>query len=97
MAGSKNHLRAFVSQIELLGVEYVAQLEISITTGGVFDSPVPEPASEPGGTVLLHFDSCNSGTVSYEIPSINRTGVIPIERVARDNVALCEMIIGAAD
>ena len=97
MAGSKNHLRAFVSQIELLGVEYVAQLEISITTGGVFDSPVPEPASEPGGTVLLHFDSCNSGMVSYEIPSINRTGVIPIERVARDNVALCEMIIGAAD
>jgi hypothetical protein len=187
MAGSENHLRAFVSQIERLGVEYVAQvldqaevdailgksnpvqfeinaglndawyypatsgqgffitvfpdlelvalawftydterpagdveailgdaghrwltatgpysgseaqLEISITTGGIFDSSVPAPVSDPGGSVLLHFDGCNSGTVSYEIPSINRTGVVPIERVALDNVALCEAIIGVAD
>jgi len=187
MAGSKNHLRAFVSQIERLGVEYVAQvldqaevdailgksisgefeinaglndawyypetngqgffitvfpdlelvslawftydterpaedveanlgdaghrwltatgpyngnnaqLEIAVTSGGVFDSTEPVPASEPAGTILLHFNGCNSGTVTYDIPSINRTGVIPIERVAQDNVALCEMIVGAAD
>jgi hypothetical protein len=185
LAGSKNHLRAFVSQIELLGVEYVAQvldqsevdailgksttgvfeinpglndawyypettgqgffitvfpnlelislawftydterpaedveaflgdaghrwltavgpysgdeaqLEITITTGGVFDSAEPEPDNAPGGTIQLYFDGCNNGTVNYDIPSINRTGTIPIERVAADNVALCEALIEA--
>ena len=74
-----------------------AQLEIAVTSGGVFDSTEPVPASEPAGTILLHFNGCNSGTVTYDIPSINRTGVIPIERVAQDNMALCEMIVGAAD
>lgn len=187
LAGSKNHLRAFVSQIELLGVGYVAQvldqaevdailgksttgefvinpglndawynpetdgqgffitvlpdlellsiawftydtehpeadavanlgnaghrwltatgpfsgnqaqLEISITSGGIFDSSEPMPTSEAGGTIVLHFEDCASGTVGYDIPSIDRTGMIPIVRVALDNVALCEAIIGAAD
>jgi len=187
LAGSKNHLRAFVGQIELLGVGYVAQvldqaevdailgkstagvfkisaglndawyypettgqgffvtvfpdlelvtlawftydterpaedvtailgdvghrwltatgpfngnqaeLEIAITTGGVFDSAEPKPASTPGGTILLQFDDCKTGSVDYDIPSINRTGVIPIQRVALDNVALCEAITQAAN
>jgi hypothetical protein len=187
LAGSKNHLRAFVSQIELLGVGYVAQvldqaevdailgksttgefvinpglndawynpetdgqgffitvlpdlellsiawftydtehpeadavanlgnaghrwltatgpfsgnqaqLEISITSGGIFDSSEPMPTSEAGGTIVLHFEDCASGTVGYDNPSIDRTGMIPIGRGALDNVALCEAIIGAAD
>jgi hypothetical protein len=67
-----------------------AQLEIDLTTGGIFDSADPKPDHAPGGTILLHFDDCKSGTVSYEIPSINRMGVVPIERLAMDNVALCE-------
>ena len=182
IAGSKNHLRAFVSQIEGTGIEYVAQvldqsevdailgkpvsnefeinpglndawyypetdgqgffitvfpdletvslawftydteqpaegivanlgdpghrwltaigpysgnealLEISITSGGIFDSTEPVPESTPGGTIQIHFDDCSSGTVSYDIPSINQVGVIPIQRVAVDNVALCETL-----
>ena len=182
LAGSKNHLRAFVSQIELLGVGYVAQvldqsevdailgkpsadvfeinaglndawyypetsgqgffitvfpnlelvslawftydterpaegvnanlgdaghrwitalgpysgddaqLEITITTGGVFDSRGPVPDDAPGGTIQLHFDDCYSGTVNYDIPSINRIGSVPIVRAAPDNVALCEAL-----
>ena len=74
-----------------------AQLEISITTGGIFDATQPEPDSAPGGTIVLHFDDCKSGTVSYDIPSINRTGVVPIQRVAEDNVALCRALIEVAD
>ncbi|MGB5291656.1 MAG: DUF2202 domain-containing protein [Lysobacterales bacterium] len=187
LAGSKNHLRAFVSQIESTGVEYVAQvldqsevdailgkpvsnefvinpglndawyypatdgqgffvtvfpyletvslawftydterpaegveanlgdpghrwltaigpysgnealLEISITSGGLFDSTEPVPESTPGGTIQIHFDDCSSGTVSYDIPSINQVGVIPIQRVAADNVALCEALTGSTD
>ena len=67
-----------------------AELTINITTGGLFDSNVLQPEHAPGGTIRLHFDDCNSGTVSYEIPSINQMGVVPIERVAPDNIALCE-------
>lgn len=47
--------------------------------------------------MLLHFEDCNSGTVNYDIPSINRSGVVPIERVALDNAAWCEALIGAAE
>lgn len=73
-----------------------AQLDISITSGGIFDSAEPLPVSIPGGTILLQFQDCNSGSLSYDIPSINRTGLIPIERVAADNIALCEALIGMA-
>jgi len=44
------------------------------------------------GTIILTFTSCNSGTVEYDIPSINRQGVVPIERVASDNISLCKML-----
>ena len=74
-----------------------AQLEITITTGGVFDSTDPKPDHAPGGTILLEFDNCNSGVLTYDIPEINRVGLVPIERVAADNVALCEALIEAAN
>lgn len=74
-----------------------AQLEIYITVGGIFDSAEPVPESGPGGTILLHFDNCNSGTINYDIPSIDRTGVVLIERVAADNVGLCEMLVEASN
>ena len=70
-----------------------AQLEITVTTGGIFDSMEPVPDNAPGGTIQLHFNDCNSGIVSYDIPSINRTGEVPIKRVATDNVARCEAIL----
>jgi hypothetical protein len=71
-----------------------AQLEISVTTGGIFDLADPAPVSTPGGTILLEFDTCNSAVLTYDIPDINRVGLIPIERVAADNIALCEALIG---
>lgn len=74
-----------------------ALLEISITSGGIFDSTEPVPESTPAGTIQMHFDDCSSGTVSYDIPSINQVGVIPIQRVAADNVALCEALIGSTN
>lgn len=74
-----------------------AELQVFVTSGGVFDSEEPKPVSVTDGTIQLHFDSCNSGTVSYQISSIGRTGVVPIERVALDNVALCEALTGSAN
>jgi hypothetical protein len=34
------------------------------------------------GTMTLEFSDCASGTVSYDIPSIGRQGVVPIHRVS---------------
>jgi hypothetical protein len=60
----------------------VAILDVWVAEGGVFDSPVPEVVREPDGEIILDFQSCNQGTVTYDIPSIDRQGVIPIERTA---------------
>ena len=56
----------------------------------MFDSAEPEPEQTPDGTMTIHFSGCKAGTVVYNIPSVNRQGVVPIERIALDNVALCE-------
>jgi hypothetical protein len=65
-------------------------LDIEITQSGVFDSPEPIPKQELDGTIILEFSSCNAGTGTYDIPSIDRQGVVPIERIALDNVPFCE-------
>ena len=33
-----------------------------------------------------------AGTVTYDIPSVNRAGEVPIERIVLDNVAWCEAL-----
>ena len=70
-------------------------MNIEMTSGGTFDSASEIIRTDPpglDGTIILTFDSCNSGTVEYDIPSINRQGIVPIQRVAGDNIALCEAI-----
>jgi hypothetical protein len=70
-------------------------MNIEMTSGGLFDSATEINRTDPpgsDGTILLTFDSCNSGTVEYDIPSIDRQGIIPIQRVADDNIALCETL-----
>ncbi len=70
--------------------ENEAVLDIELTYGGVFDSPTPVPTQTLYGNIILEFSSCSAGTVTYDIPSINLHGVIPIERITLDNVGLCE-------
>lgn len=67
-----------------------AVLDIYIARGGVFNTSPPEPVLNMDGTITIEFSNCNAGTVTYDIPSIGRQGVIPIERIALDNVSLCE-------
>jgi glucose/arabinose dehydrogenase len=69
-----------------------AMLDIDLASGGVFDSGTPEVSHTPDGTIVIEFSDCNSGTLSYDIESANVQGVIPIERVVLDNVALCEAL-----
>jgi len=70
-------------------------MDIEMTSGGIFDTPTEIQRTDPpgsDGTIILTFDNCNSGTVEYDIPSINRTGTVTIRRVANDNISLCEAL-----
>jgi len=70
----------------------MAELDIIVSRGGVFDSSQYPVSREMDGTISLKFHDCNSATFSYEIDSLHLTGEIPIQRVAGDNVALCEAL-----
>ncbi len=70
----------------------IAWLDIHMTSGGVFDSPEPRPVTGPIGEVTLEFSTCNAGTITYDIPSIGRQDVIPIERIVLDNVSQCYLL-----
>jgi len=72
--------------------ENVAVLDVFVTVGGVFDSSQPITNTEPDGEIILEFSTCNAGTVTYDIASIDRQGVVPIERITLDNVSLCYLL-----
>lgn len=72
-----------------------AVLNIDITSGGVFDTQSEVEHTEPkgaDGTITLTFDDCNSALVAYDITSIGRQGSVPIQRVANDNIVVCEAL-----
>ena len=73
-----------------------ANLTIFVTSDGVFDSAQPPAFTDPAGygAMTLEFSDCANGLVSYEIASLGISGEIPIERVAPDNVSLCEELGG---
>lgn len=69
-----------------------AMLDVYLTQGGVFDSadPAAETDQNPIGTMEVQFSGCNEGMVVYDIPSLELSGSVPIERITQDNVPLCE-------
>ena len=69
-----------------------ASLTIEITSGGVFDSVEPAVEQVNDGTLDVEFDNCEFGTISYNIPSLGLMGMVPIERIVPDGVALCEAL-----
>jgi hypothetical protein len=73
-----------------------ANLTVFVSEGGVFDSPTPAATTDPAGdgTITLTFADCTSGTLDYEITSLNLQGQIPIQRIVLDRVALCETLAG---
>jgi hypothetical protein len=73
-----------------------ANLTIFVTEGGVFDAVEPAATTDPvgDGTLTIEFADCANGLVSYEITSLGISGEIPIERIALDNVSLCETLSG---
>ena len=73
-----------------------AELQIDSMSGGLFDSEGVLPVHEAAGSILLQFDDCASGSLYYDIPSIGKSGLIPIQRVCNDHVSLCEQLSEAA-
>ncbi len=72
-----------------------AMMNIEMTSGGIFDTATDIQRTElPGsdGTIKLIFQNCSSGIIEYNIPSINQQGIVPIQRVANDNIKLCEAL-----
>ncbi|MGD8929886.1 MAG: NHL repeat-containing protein [Lysobacterales bacterium] len=69
-----------------------AELTVSLTSGGVFDAAEPAATTdpEPYGAITLEFADCSNGMATYDIPSLNLSGEIPLQRIAEDGVALCE-------
>ena len=72
-----------------------AVMNIEIASGGIFDTPTPIDRTDPpgsDGTITLNFDDCDTGSVVYDIPSIDQTGTVPIQRVTNNNVPYCESL-----
>ena len=69
-----------------------ASLDVYLSTGGVLDSAEPPVVTDqtPIGTITIVWTGCNSGTLTYDFPSLQLSGNIPIERIVLDNVAACE-------
>jgi len=75
-----------------------ANLNVSLTSGGVFDAAQPPAATDPDpvGTITIAWADCNEGLLSYDLPGLGLAGDIPIERIVLDNVPACEAAQQAA-
>jgi len=71
-------------------------MDIEFTSGGLFDAASNVTRTDPpgsDGTLKLKFDDCRTGSIEYDITAIGMQGTVPIQRVATDNVALCEALL----
>ena len=76
-----------------------ATLDVTLTTGGLFDDPTNVTNSPAGsyGTITIRFDDCEGGLLTYDFtPSSGLTGSVPMSRIAGSNIPLCEQLAAAA-
>jgi len=72
-----------------------AVINAVITSNGLFDTATIIKRTQPegsDGTMTLILNHCNAGTVKYIFPAINRQGIVPVQRVANDNISLCQAL-----
>jgi hypothetical protein len=68
-----------------------ATLDVFLSSGGVFDAASPAPETGPPiGTITIVWTGCNSGALTYDLPSLGLGGTTAIERIVLDKVAACE-------
>ena len=71
-----------------------ATLIIYVTKGGVFNSVEPPTTTDldGDGTMTFVFEDCEAGFMTYHIESLDLDGDVPIQRVADDNIPLCQLL-----
>ena len=74
-----------------------AVLEVGVTPGGPSGSPLTDPMLFPEGSLTVTFNGCTAATMEFDLPNTGYSagrhqGVIPIRRVALENVPLCEVL-----
>lgn len=65
-------------------------LNITWSSGMIFDSETPAVTNEADGTITVEFYDCYSGLITYNLGSSGETGEVPIERIVNDAVPFCE-------
>jgi plastocyanin len=70
-----------------------ATLDIYLSSGGLFNTPEPEPpvtSVDPVGTMTIVWSDCENGLLSYDMPDPGLSGDIELTRIHRGNVPACE-------
>lgn len=70
-----------------------ATLEVFLTAGGLLDATTPTPVTTPAyGIYEVEALGCDHIRLVYDLPAVSRQGTIELERVAKDNLSLCEAL-----
>lgn len=67
-----------------------ADLDITWSSGMIFDSESPVVQNQTEGTLTVEFYDCKSGNISYDLGPEGPVGDVPIERIVNDAVPFCE-------
>jgi hypothetical protein len=70
----------------------LAELDLQVTAGGMFDQGTPVPGTETVGRVRLEVRDCTRIVMSYEHHDPALSGTLPLQRIVADNAALCEVL-----
>lgn len=77
-----------------LGDDNTVELTVYSSSGGVFNDPT-QVETEPVGTMTLTFDDCTKGNAEYNLTATDSIGSFPFQRIAADNIDLCESLLNA--
>ncbi|HKJ17352.1 MAG TPA: CARDB domain-containing protein, partial [Xanthomonadales bacterium] len=67
-----------------------AELDLQVTTGGVFNAAPPNPQTVTDGSISVEFIDCENAIVDFNIESAELNGEVMIRRISGDNRALCD-------
>lgn len=68
-----------------------AELTVYSASGGLFDEVLSKVELEDIGGLTLQFDDCANGSIRYVLWPLWGGNMIPIERIAADNISRCEL------
>ena len=71
-----------------------ATLDLVLTSNGLFVDPTVADMSDAGtiGTITIRFISCSAAELSYSLLGSGLSGTLTLDRIAADNVAVCEAL-----